>query len=192
MHICLFLTCLTLFWLFWGSIHILCKWRTSVPFHDWVTVHRLFVPRSLHPLLSWRTLRLFPCLGCCKYGCCAHRGACVWSSMFSWFMPRTGSLPSFGSSVCPPSSCFSCAGMLRLGSSYKVLILVSVARRWPGVDVQVSTSCLSWGPKARIALREVPGQQCRMFMGRLDSVSFQHWRPALPVCRPCGVWGHHP
>ena len=58
---------------------------------------------------------------------------------------------------------------------------------WLRVGVQVS-SCLSWGPKARIALGEFQVQMCYSFIERLDSVTCQHRCLALPGCADLPVY----
>ena len=55
----------------------------------------------LYPIISQWTIRLFPCLGYCKFCCNRHRGAWVISrySFFSRYMLGTGIVGSYGNSV---------------------------------------------------------------------------------------------
>ena len=56
----------------------------------------------LYPFISRWTIRLFPCLGYCKFCCYEHRGASIFSRysfFFSRYMLRTGIVGSYGNSV---------------------------------------------------------------------------------------------
>ena len=58
--------------------------------HDWVThTHNISlyicIPHLLYPFTCQWTFRLFPCLGCCEYCCCEHRGASIFLNYsFVW------------------------------------------------------------------------------------------------------------
>ena len=55
----------------------------------------------LYPFICQWTIRLFPCLGCCKFCCYEHRGAWIFLrySFFSRYMLGIGIVGSYGNSV---------------------------------------------------------------------------------------------
>ena len=69
------------------SIHS-CKWQDFILFYGWVVFHYIYtyihihtyIPHLLYPFICWWTFRLLPNLGNCKYCCCEHWGACIFSS----------------------------------------------------------------------------------------------------------------
>ena len=67
--------------LVWSSLgpSILLQMALFCSFHDWVIFHCIYAPHLLFPFLCWWTLKLFPCLGCCKQGCSEHWRACIFS-----------------------------------------------------------------------------------------------------------------
>ena len=54
-------------------------------FNDWVIFHCIYGPHLFYPLTCWWTLRLLPCLGCCKQCCCEHWCMYLFEEEFSSF-----------------------------------------------------------------------------------------------------------
>ena len=67
--------CLTLFtWRNALKVHPCCRWQDFF-LYGWRILPCTYVSQFLYPFLCRWTLRLFPCLGCCKW-CCSEHGGC--------------------------------------------------------------------------------------------------------------------